>query len=149
MSDKYLRFLFDNHAARQGAVKPYKRRRNANVGKDGKPTEAAIQRSILAALGTHPAVAMAWRQNAGVVQAQSGYVMRVGPKGMADIGGIMRGGRALQIEVKRPGIEVEMGTAQAEWLRACRDAGATVGVAHSVEEALAIVEGSTARASGC
>ena len=143
MADDYMAFLAANHAARKGAGRPVKRRRRSRVGKDGKPTESAIQGAVVAALRAHPGVAMVWRQNAGVVQAQSGYVMRVGEKGMADVGGILRGGRALQIEIKRPGIDVAAGTAQAEWLHACSDAGAAAGVAHGVEEALAIVDEAT------
>ena len=132
--------LLADHAGKRPRVK---RRRNPRVGADGNPTEAAIQRTILAALQAHPGVALAWRQNAGAVRDQSGYVVRMGPKGMADLGGILRGGRSLQIEVKRPGIDVAAGTPQAEWLHACADAGAAVGVAHGVEEALAIVDGAT------
>ena len=116
-------------------------RKRSKLGADGKPTEATIQKSILDALSRHPCVALAWRQNAGAMRDKSGYVVRMGPEGMADIGGIMSDGRALQIEVKRQGQRVKEGSPQAEWLERCADAGAVCGVAHSVNEALAILGG--------
>ena len=130
----YFNMLAD-HAGKH----PERDRRRKTVGVDGKPTEAAIQKSILEALNRDRRVAMAWRQNAGAVKTAQGYVVRMGPTGMADIGGIMRGGRSLQIEVKRPGQNVKNNSAQDAWLKRCDKAGALCGVAHSVEEALAIV----------
>lgn len=42
----------------------------------------------------------AWARNVGVFQDQRGNFRRIGTKGEADIGGILRGGWALAIEVK-------------------------------------------------
>lgn len=48
----------------------------------------------------------AWRQNAGGMAASAGgkrYWMRLGEKGMSDIGGVLPDGRYLAVECKRPG----------------------------------------------
>ena len=81
-----------------------------------------IQKSIIEGVVSR-ILAWRWRggQNAGAMRDKKGYVVRMGPEGMADIGGIMRDGRALQIEVKRQGQNVKEGSAQAEWLERVRE----------------------------
>ena len=65
-------------------------------------TEHEIQNAILELLDKDE-MYLVWRQNAGAVKVGRHYV-RLGPKGAADISGIIRpDGRRLEIEVKRPG----------------------------------------------
>ena len=137
--DPYFDLLLTRPATPRGRTSKSKRR--PRRGADGKPLEHVIQKACLAALSKHRNVAKVWRQQAGVVTTQeSQRVMRLGPAGIADIGGIMSDGRALQIEVKRPGADVSPGDAQWRWLTSCHAAGAVAGVAHSPEEALSIVD---------
>ena len=65
--------------------------------------------------------------------------MNVGHHGEADIfGHRMKDGKALYIEVKLPGENPRPD--QKKFLEAMRNTGAIAGVAHSVEEALKIVD---------
>ena len=57
-----------------------------------------VQRDILRYLATRSDV-RAWRANSGAAIGRRGLV-RFGVPGQADISGIMRGGRRLEIEVK-------------------------------------------------
>lgn len=69
--------------------------------------EADVLRAILAYLKIHPAVALAWRANTGAftLLGASGKQrhVRAGFAGCPDILGMLKGGRFLAIEVKRPG----------------------------------------------
>jgi hypothetical protein len=60
--------------------------------------EAFIQRDILAAWGAHPQLRLV-RMNTGAAMVR-GQLVRFGLPGMADIMGLIKGGRALAIEVK-------------------------------------------------
>jgi len=105
-------------------------------------TEHGIQGAILEALVLHPRVAWAHRMNTGatVVEAKTGRrFIRYGFKGMADITGQLTDGRRLEIEVKRPG-KRPTGD-QVAFIAAVNKAGGVAGVACSVEDAFAIVEG--------
>lgn len=102
--------------------------------------ERDIQADILGFLARHPAVLRAWRQNAGAVGTSGGRV-KLAPAGTSDICGVMRDGRALQIEVKTKAGKVSR--EQAEWLADCLRSGAVAGVCRSVDDALALVSGTT------
>jgi hypothetical protein len=58
--------------------------------------------------------------------------------GSADLIGLLRGGRAFAIEVKRPGQALR--PEQVSWWRAFRSWGGLGGVATSVTEAMALLE---------
>lgn len=77
--------------------------------------ENDIQKAILEYLALFPRKVKAWRQNSGALRAGSRFV-RFGFKGAADITGILKGGRRLEIEVKQPGekptfVQVQFGGA--------------------------------------
>ncbi len=112
-------------------------KRRAPRQPSGVPLEADILRDILLALRKHPKVARVERRQSGVFRDGDRWV-RVGNKGQPDISGILHGGRAFQIEVKRPGKFPD----DNQWrqINAIRAAGGIAGCAHSVAEALAIVD---------
>ncbi|MBM3542874.1 MAG: VRR-NUC domain-containing protein [Alphaproteobacteria bacterium] len=91
------------------------------------PREAAIVRAILAALNALPRC-----------RAIKLHVSRFGVVGTPDIL-CVRDGRAVLIEVKRPGGRVT--DIQAMQMRSWAGAGATCGVATSVAQALELVSG--------
>jgi len=62
-----------------------------------------VQRLIVEYLAARPGV-FAWRQNTGGV-FRGGRYIQYGLPGQADISGILRGGRRLEVEVKRPGVK--------------------------------------------
>jgi len=76
------------------------------------PLEADVQRAVLALLAVHPRVAFAGRFNSGAVvtehTSKSGKSKRGLSRinsipGFSDIHGMLKGGRALYVEVKRRG----------------------------------------------
>ena len=68
-------------------------------------------------------------------------LMRAGFKGAADVTGQMTDGRRLEIEVKRPDHNGVPSEDQGAFLLRVEGNGGVAGVARSVEEALAIIEG--------
>ena len=71
------------------------------------PLEANIQSLILDYLPNDRRVGMFWRQNTGgaALPGKGGtrQFVKFGARGVSDILGVLVGGRALAIEVKRPG----------------------------------------------
>lgn len=61
-------------------------------------TEHALVQSILIEFGSRPTLRL-WRVNTGAALGRAGFV-RFGLPGMADISGIMQGGRRIEIEAK-------------------------------------------------
>lgn len=132
-------------------------------------TEAQVQSAVLDLCERHGAVAAVWRANNG-----GAYMSRDNGKprfvrfasnskggrvdGLPDIQGVMWDGRALFIEVKRPGEwksqrlllkwralaspnkEQQRLLAQWAFLRTTYRAGAHTGIAESVDDAIAIIE---------
>lgn len=117
----------------KSAVRDYKPRKPS-----GKPLERNILPAIMQALRKHPRVASVQRRQSGVFLSGNRTV-RVGSPGEPDISGMLQGGRSFVIEVKVPGREPSA-TQQAHIDRV-KAAGGIAGCAHSVEEALAIIEG--------
>lgn len=76
----------------------------AAVPRSGKPTtpERDILAGCLQLLAVHPKVAWAARQNTGGM-ALEGRFVKFGMTGAADITGMLRGGRRLEVECKRSG----------------------------------------------
>lgn len=113
-------------------------------------SEAQIQRSILDLLTARGI--LAWTVDAGGRALRRGQDPHgsVAPRGLPDLQGVLPGGRALFIEVKRPEWLTtsalqwkpagEVSQDQARWLQALAASGAVVGVAWSVEDAEEILE---------
>lgn len=98
--------------------------------------ETKLQNQIIAALCNHGCVAR--NHTVGQFYTKYGSIVNVGHHGEADIfGHRIWDGRALYIEVKLPGEHPRPD--QRKFLEAMAATGALAGVAHSVEEALAIV----------
>lgn len=74
------------------------------AGKYRKPKvlEREVLRACIDLLAVHPKVALAYRVNTGAMRIDDRYV-KFGAKGTPDIVGVLKGGRALYVEVKRPG----------------------------------------------
>lgn len=99
--------------------------------------ETILQNQIIVALCRNGCVAR--NHTVGQFYTQYGGVVRVGQHGESDImGHRIRDGRAIYIEVKLPGEKPRPD--QQKFLEAMRNTGAISGCAHSVEEALEIVE---------
>lgn len=101
--------------------------------------ETSLQNRIIVALCQNGCVAR--NHTVGQFYTKYGGVVNVGKHGEADIWGHrISDGKALYIEVKLPGEHPRED--QRNFLEAMRNTGALAGVAHSVEEALKIVESS-------
>ena len=123
------------------------RRRRAGTCKKPSIPEKDIQRSIVSGLKSHPAVRPETVERTGVYKGRVvradgsiGYAM-AGQKGMADICGKLKDGRRFAIEVKRKETRNSLSDEQREFLADYIKRGDLAGVATSVEEAFAIVEG--------
>ena len=105
------------------------------------PLEKDIQRAILAALRLHPCIAFVGRFNRGVMQStyqgRDSYTQFNTVPGFPDIHGMLKGGAAFYIEVKRPGKKPD--DTQANFLASVTRHGGIAGVATSVEEATALI----------
>lgn len=96
--------------AKQAAAIPPKRHRVVRPvdGRPVQPLERDIQKACLQLLRSHPKVAAVWRQNSGTFTEQNydgstRYISAHTMPGLPDICGFLKGGRALFLEVKRPG----------------------------------------------
>lgn len=103
------------------------------------PLEAQVQRAVLTALRMHPKVAHAHRMNSGVFKpmrkdGSTGFV-RAGFEGCPDVVGMLKGGRALYAECKRPSGKVT--PAQDAFLTQAKAAGAVAFVARSADDVFA------------
>ena len=101
-------------------------------------SEKEIQREILDALIAHRKVALVWQNDHRNTRGRKyGAVGKYRPKGIPDIIGVLRGGRAFCLEVK-----TDKGTVTPEqeaFLCKATDAGALAAVVRNVEEALRAV----------
>jgi hypothetical protein len=123
------------------------RRRRAGTCKKPVVPEKDILRSIISGLKSHPAVRPETVERTGVYKGRVvradgsiGYAM-AGQKGMADICGKLKDGRRFAIEVKKKETRNRLSDEQREFLADYIKRGDLAGVATSVEEAFAIVEG--------
>ncbi len=64
-------------------------------------SEAEVLHDVLLALGSRSDCKV-WRNNYGEAKMPSGAWVRFGVPGQADVSGILRGGRRLEVETKRP-----------------------------------------------
>ena len=101
-------------------------------------TEAEIQNQIRAKLSPY---AILFRVNVGSGKTNDGrYFSTRVPKGYSDLSGFRKSdGKAVFIEVKKPGGSVRL--EQENFIKQMRENGAIAGIAHSVEEALEILNG--------
>jgi hypothetical protein len=99
--------------------------------------ETKLQNQIIAALCMNGCVAR--NHTVGQFYTKYGAIVNIGQHGESDIfGHRISDGKALYIEVKLPGEYPRQD--QDKFLKAMRAAGAIAGCAHSVEEALEIVQ---------
>ena len=99
--------------------------------------ETKLQNQIIVALCENGCVAR--NHTVGQFYTKYGGIVHVGQHGESDImGHRISDGKALYIEVKLPGEHPRPD--QEKFLKAMKNTGAIAGVAHSVEEALQIVE---------
>ena len=134
--------LFDSETLRSAQPK---RRRPGTVRRPV-VKEIEIQRQILTALSLHPKVARIERINvmAGRIIGRDGKpsrFMRSCRRGRVDLDGFTRDGKIIAIEVKTPARRNTVTAEQRAYLDQVSAAGGLAGVACSVEEARAIVEG--------
>ena len=123
------------------------RRRRAGTCKKPSIPERDILSQILGGLLLHPLVAHIERINvmAGRLCGKDGKplsrFMRSCKKGRVDLDGFSVTGKVIAIEVKRPSTRNNLTDEQRAYLDQVKRAGGLAGVAASVEEAFAIVEG--------
>lgn len=101
--------------------------------------EQGVLNAVLKYLSLHPKVAWAKHINSGGFKDKRGQFVRFGFVGCPDVIGQMKNGSWLAIEVKAP--EGRLTDDQEFWLAKIRANGGFTGVARSIEDALAIVEG--------
>ncbi|MGI0024134.1 MAG: VRR-NUC domain-containing protein [Nitrososphaera sp.] len=103
--------------------------------------ESDILRACMELLALHPIVHRAWRVNSGAISAayrdkagdvHKRYVRFNGVPGHSDIAGVLCGGKALFIEVKKPGGKLTV--RQKGFLDDMRQSGALAFSASSTEE---------------
>ena len=97
--------------------------------------ETILMRKIMVALSEAGHFVM--RTNAGSFFDSQGNRVTIGFPGLSDLAGCTSGGRFFAIEVKLPGEKPRRN--QQDFLDAMRSKGAIAGCAHSIEEALDIV----------
>ena len=118
---------------------PERKARVVSATRRAVPLEKDIQKAIMQFLKSHPKVAMVWRQNSGTFQETDGrgntrFIRANSARGMADIMGVLKNGRALAIEVKRPGAKVL--PHQQLFLDSITEAGGLAFVARSVDDVI-------------
>ena len=108
------------------------------------PAESAVQASIVDMI-VKLNLGLVIRYNAGgMYNAENQFVRFNSAKGHSDLGGVLKGGRAFYLEVKRPGWDgpkTDREQLQAEFLRQARSVGAIAEFVTSVDEALAVLRG--------
>jgi hypothetical protein len=100
--------------------------------------EAPVLAEIIKVLKMHPLVEEVWRQQAGQIPVNGGFI-RLGSKGKLDVAGRLKDGRYFEIEAKAPGKKPE--PHQQERIEYIRATGGVSGWATSAEEAVAIIQG--------
>lgn len=108
-----------------------------NLKISSEPKEATILASVLQALNFYPIVAKFWRQNTGAGRFQysdgkTSQFIRFGFPGLPDIGGYLRDGRALHVEIKTKNGKVTPD--QAAFIEDARNHGCVAFVARSAAD---------------
>ncbi len=94
--------------------------------------EAVLQRLIIARVNAIPGC-FCWRQNTGAFRTKNGFV-HFGLVGQADISGVLRGGRRLEIECKSE--SGRLTDEQKEFQRKITELGGLHIVARCLEDAI-------------
>ena len=149
----YLQYLKDsspNPRAADFAVPALRKRAVPSPDKfkltPATPSEHDVQVSILALLRRHPKVAKAIRYNAGTFRLAGGagspdrWFRANDCPGHSDIAGVLKGGRAFYLEVKRPGKATKPGDAQDVFLTEMAFAGALAAEVSSVDQVVKLLE---------
>lgn len=108
-------------------------------GRSDVPLEKDIQKAIIAFLSAHPKISIYGRFNSGAAvsgDAKGGtrYTWFNSIKGFPDIHAMLKGGRAVYIEVKRPGGKVTPD--QQRFIDKVEAHGAVAFIAYSVDDVL-------------
>ena len=86
------------------AAKPRKQAKSGAGATIAPPLEREVLKVVLLALQLHPRVAFVWRANTAAMPTQDGKrFIRSGFPGCSDILGMLKDGRLLAVECKRPG----------------------------------------------
>lgn len=108
------------------------RRKSADPEK--RPLEKEVQKAVLKLLRSHPAVHWVARINSGTFVEGDRFIQSNSQKGMSDILGMLKGGRMIAVEVKRPGEKAN--PHQKEFLDLINAGGGLAFVATSVDDVL-------------
>lgn len=103
------------------------------IGQSGKPLERDIQAAILEFLVAHPLVVFAGRFNRGAYADGERYIRFNTVPGFPDIHGLLKGGRALYVEVKRDA-RAAISDEQQSFIMNARETGAIALLAWNVEQ---------------
>ena len=150
----YLQYLKDSSANPRAAdfAVPVLRKRPVPSSDKFKltpvvPSEHDVQVLILARLRRHPKVAKAIRYNSGTFRlagaqgAPDRWFKANDCPGHSDIAGVLKGGRAFYLEVKKPGKSSKPGDAQDTFLCEMAFAGALAAEVSSVDQVIKLLEG--------
>ncbi|HXT04661.1 MAG TPA: VRR-NUC domain-containing protein [Casimicrobiaceae bacterium] len=128
--DEWREHCLRKHADVNSVAAP---RRQPRGGIVERVYERDVLKGVLRALELHPRVAWAARMNV-VAQKIDDRFVRAGFPGLSDVVGMLRDGRFLAVEVKRPGGQPT--TAQVEFLGLVSRSGGVAFVARSVEDVM-------------
>jgi hypothetical protein len=122
-----------------GAMREVKAKVTRQHGLSEIPLEKDIQKAIIQFLSAHPKISIYGRFNSGTAitgdaQGNTRYTRFNSIKGFPDIHGMLKGGRAVYIEVKRPGGRVS--EEQQEFIDKVSAHGAVAFVAYSVDDVI-------------
>lgn len=102
-----------------------------------KVKEADVQRAIINYLQMCPAVAKAWRNNAGKIKTADDRLVQLAPAGTSDIIGFLKDGRFLAVEVKAgKNTPTQL---QQEFIDSVNEAGGLGFVAWSVDDCIEVL----------
>lgn len=109
--------------------------------------ETALKAAVIEAINA-TGLAVVWSTPSGGIRVGARYI-KLAPTGTPDILGYLRDGRLLAIECKTTTGRTDKIRAQLQqaWRDRAADAGCVVGVARTVAEAVAIVQGARGRAA--
>ena len=139
LGDRYYAAMYGKQPQAQSELPPQRVKRQRSAS--GKPLEKHVLRAVLDALRHHPSVAFIERQQSGMF-GQDDRVIRVGRRGLLDLVGMLKGGHYISIECKSE--SGRLTSEQQSTIELIRAHGGCAGVARSVEDAIAIVEGRNA-----
>lgn len=122
-----------------GAMREVKAKVTRQQGQSEIPLEKDIQKAIIQFLSVHPKISIYGRFNSGTAitgdaQGNTRYTRFNSIKGFPDIHGMLKGGRAVYIEVKRPGGRVS--DEQQEFIDKVSAHGAVAFIAYSVDDVI-------------